>query len=473
MTLNTHKTTWSNQHKSFLTWYKTLALAWLLSLYWDQPVIAQTKSLDPLQTSIEYSDKALESNKTSQDITNILSYIPHDKVTQSLQDPYHPLVSNLFARWQSRNSLVDGLIANYQKIYPLIDKHGKDSIWNQWDGSSFLWAWAILESCLKANIVANPHSKNYNAAWLYQYIPDTRRIRYNRFKKVHPDIQIKNDRTDPLSNLLVTQYNLSVTQKSFDDKPDFALWAHHAGESRIKQYYIQYKQFTGQDPVSIMDRYNQILPREIVDQFMRLKDNSFIYVAQVVWAQSIYELLQQDPSQVQAIIDTYLLNQITDTKWSGIDDLNYSRNIDHDTSPLVQDSTLTSLLSYLSEVCELDIHQANTSQRNDRHRDNLSTSAILEWRWAKIFIPFKSSEVLRTSSSLTGIKYKRFRYMLELARIHGLCSIAYERLPGGELVNSIGLTSNVNAVDVEQFKTLTNRNKKPPQNEKESNVAQK
>jgi len=47
---------------------------------------------------------------------------------------------------------------------------------------------------------------------------------------------------------------------------------------------------------------------------MKLRDNSFIYVAQVVGAQSVYELLQKDPNQVQAIIDSYLSNQITATK---------------------------------------------------------------------------------------------------------------------------------------------------------------
>jgi len=93
---------------------------------------------------------------------------------------------------------------------------------------------------------------------LYQYIPDTRRTRFTKFKKAHPNIEIKNDRLDPRSNLLVTMFNLSQTQKNFDEKTDFALRSHHAGENRIKNYYQQYKNLTGHEPVSMIDWYNQI-----------------------------------------------------------------------------------------------------------------------------------------------------------------------------------------------------------------------
>gem|GEM_PF-2603801 len=62
------------------------------------------------------------------------------------------------------------------------------------------------------------------------------------------------------------------------------------------------------------DRYQCILPRQIVDQFMKLKDNSFIYVAQVQSAQQIYDILGSDQELIHRLIQEFADHQHTSSK---------------------------------------------------------------------------------------------------------------------------------------------------------------
>jgi len=380
----------------------------------------------------------------------------HISIANLLTQHLTPLSTNLLAHKDCQPNNTE-FLNHYHHIGPLLKQTPYPL---QLDASQdYTGGRALLES--KLNPRAKAGQWTFEAQWLFQYIPDTWRIDYRRYIQAHPhDDIVTNDRYDPYSTMVVASYSQHHLIDSYDIDPWFALWAHHAWPHRItwsNSYLNTFEQITWTKPHSMNDRYQCILPRQIVDQFMKLKDNSFIYVAQVQSAQQIYDILGSDQELIHRLIQEFADHQHTSSKWAWIDDLWYS-NLPYTTDTLAPQ--LVSLIEWINHIIwhKTILIQPTPEDIISRGQFHHTISSIVAGKWCKIVLPYDNYHELLRDTSDTWIIYRRLRYVLELARIHRLCSLATEKLPDGSVVFHIWLNPTITDNHITQFLSLPNHN---------------